>query len=501
MTDRPEIVIALTSALGTDLGEVEAALVAALRGVGYETKTLRVSDLIAQVVDEQDIEYDPGESPDETAMNKGDALRSVSGYGGIAASLALAANVRDRVRALGGTGRDERPAHATLIRQLKHPDEVQQLRDVYGGRFVLIACWSSLDERLSALQRRLVDKVPGNPGAWYAGYAHKLINRDQKDEQITVGQQVRRTFQLADAFLALRAGSSCEPDVRRLIFALFGHPFATPTLDEQGMFYAYGAKFRSSAAGRQVGAVAVDPLGEVLATGTNDVPRAGGGQYWAGDDPDHRDFVAGFDFNERETSSLVIDLMERLRTHVGWLSEEKAALDASTLARLALEETGPVRQSRIKDLLEFGRIMHAEMAVIANAARRGTPLGGSTLFTTTYPCHECARLIVGTGIARVVYVDPYPKSMVTAMFADQTTDTPTGSPRVRFEAFAGIAPRVFATVFEMRGRDKDDVTGRYTVWQPASTTLKLMETRDHDLLYLDREDAVVSELGGWAARR
>lgn len=45
---------------------------------------------------------------------------------------------------------------------------------------------------------------------------------------------------------------------------------------------------------------------------------------------------------------------------------------------------------------------HAEANAITNAARVGTPLDGSTLVATHFPCMDCARLIVQAGIRRVV---------------------------------------------------------------------------------------------------
>jgi dCMP deaminase len=49
---------------------------------------------------------------------------------------------------------------------------------------------------------------------------------------------------------------------------------------------------------------------------------------------------------------------------------------------------------------------HAERNAIYNAVRRGVPLLGSTIYTTLFPCCECARAIVQSGIAYVVSVEP-----------------------------------------------------------------------------------------------
>ncbi len=61
-------------------------------------------------------------------------------------------------------------------------------------------------------------------------------------------------------------------------------------------------------------------------------------------------------------------------------------------------------------MTEFGRVVHAEMDALLSCNRAGIPTIGSTLYCTTLPCHNCAKHINASGITRVVYVEPYPKS-------------------------------------------------------------------------------------------
>lgn len=48
------------------------------------------------------------------------------------------------------------------------------------------------------------------------------------------------------------------------------------------------------------------------------------------------------------------------------------------------------------------RTSHAELNAIANAARFGIPLEGATLYCHMTPCYTCAKLIINSGIKRVV---------------------------------------------------------------------------------------------------
>ena len=48
------------------------------------------------------------------------------------------------------------------------------------------------------------------------------------------------------------------------------------------------------------------------------------------------------------------------------------------------------------------RTVHAEQNAICQAARRGIPLAGATLYCRMTPCRTCAMLIINCGIIRVV---------------------------------------------------------------------------------------------------
>ncbi len=48
------------------------------------------------------------------------------------------------------------------------------------------------------------------------------------------------------------------------------------------------------------------------------------------------------------------------------------------------------------------RTIHAEQNAIAWAAREGIALKGGTMYSTLFPCHSCAKLIMQTGIVHVV---------------------------------------------------------------------------------------------------
>ena len=57
---------------------------------------------------------------------------------------------------------------------------------------------------------------------------------------------------------------------------------------------------------------------------------------------------------------------------------------------------------------ELCRGVHAEINCIIQAAIHGTSImGNTTLYTTTFPCMSCLKLLINAGINRIVYMEPY----------------------------------------------------------------------------------------------
>jgi dCMP deaminase len=52
-------------------------------------------------------------------------------------------------------------------------------------------------------------------------------------------------------------------------------------------------------------------------------------------------------------------------------------------------------------------VLHAEANAITKIARSNNNSNGATMYVTTSPCIECAKLIIQSGIVRVVYSQKY----------------------------------------------------------------------------------------------
>ena len=60
--------------------------------------------------------------------------------------------------------------------------------------------------------------------------------------------------------------------------------------------------------------------------------------------------------------------------------------------------------------------VHAEQNAIIQAAKLGVSVQGATLYCTHQPCSICAKMIINSGITRVVFDEGYPDEFSIKMF-------------------------------------------------------------------------------------
>jgi deoxycytidylate deaminase len=470
-----EIVIALVCPLGTNVEMVLNELSTELNEYGYSSSVHRLSDFFAEVSG-TDFSHLPFDERLDAAMTAGDELRVRWGRGDALALRAIADIVAtrdeqsDEVINVGGDEAGDQSLagylgrHAYILRSLKTQDEVKMLRAVYGSRLFLVAAYAPDERRLDYLREEIRKSRHSNDPATWSYQPEALIDRDwAEEEQVHGGQDVVGTYQQADFFINAVDTDATRKDVIRTLEILFGHPFRTPTRDEFGQFAAQGAALRSSELGRQVGAAICGSSGAVIALGTNEVPKPGGGAFWEGDpgSEDSREFR----FGKRDTNrvhqdeladelaeSFTSDLLRRVEAASGKEAAERIAGSMEPLVPILRES---IRGGALRSLTEFGRAVHAEMDALLDAARRGVSVAGATLYTSTFPCHNCARHIVAAGITRVVYVSPYAKSKAETLHSDAlVVASAAPGERVSFEPFVGVAPRRYMVAFDAAARER-----------------------------------------------
>lgn len=482
----PELVFGLVGPVGVNLDPVISVLTRELKALSYTAKTIRLSKQIETFFG-SDHSKEPENDRITALMTEGTRLRE-KGQRGDAVALLGIAEIR-RVRDEELHGRAEKNAY--ILQSLKHPHEVETLRNVYGKGFFLISVYSPREVRVTALADRISKSKFGNTSKARSN-AEDMIERDEMEENKSLGQDVKDAFPLADLFVDGRNRPSLEAQIIRFLQLLFGNVFHTPTRDEHGMYHARSAALRSADMNRQVGAAILRVEGDLIAVGCNEVPKAGGDLYWPGDKGDARDFQKGSEAMAEERIQVLGELLERFEKH-GLLAKGNSKKELSKLVRelVSGNKKDVLSGIRAMNLLEFGRSVHAEMAALMSAARLGISVRGATLFCTTFPCHMCARHIVAAGIKRVVYVEPYPKSKAKQLHQDSISVDPSvvSSDHVSFEPFEGIAPRQYQDIFDARDARKDN-EGRAKDWRangPKPRFLRFMNT------YRDIEHAIVAK--------
>jgi cytidine deaminase len=480
--NHPELLFGLVRAIGTDVDPVISGITSLLQSAQFSAAQIQLSARFPQIgFIKSTLKSETEDQRYKTYMNGGDLLRSATQRGDAAAVLGMM-EVRDQRAKWLGDAVDAHRGRAYILKSLMHPGELTTLRRVYGAHFFGISIFAPRDARVRRLAKRIADSW-GEAEELYIPKAEEFANRDvginDHDDEITkivpakFALDVQKTFHRADLFISATAPEDSAVAIRRFVELIFGHPFHTPTREEFGMCMAFGASLRSSSLGRGVGAAILTPSGDVVSVGSNEAPRFGGGQYWPGDKPDGRTFVSGYDTSDRIRRQIFADLIRRLYVDRAWAKDQVSEEDQEVLDRVlktmtleatieAILKSDTTGKARILDVIEYIREVHAEMATITDAAKRGVSVKGCVLYCTAFPCHECARLIVSAGITRVVYIEPYPKSRVAELYADSIgladRHTDLGQ-RVRFEPFVGISPRRYFELFSSVPRKAADLSG------------------------------------------
>ncbi|OWO79563.1 cytidine deaminase [Photorhabdus luminescens] len=462
-----EVVIGLVGAVGTDLEIIKDSITQKLNAFRYDVQEVRISSEIISVLRDIPSTKDNYERI-SCLMSEGNYLREASLDNSILA-LAAAAKINK--------GRGKKNAlpipsvrKAYIINSLKHPDEVNALRDIYANGFFLIGVYTGESQRLrNLIVDKCIDEVK----------AKKLIDRDS-NEGSKWGQNTRDTYELSDFFISYDGNKNrTDNNIWRILDLIFGNPYVTPTFDEYAMFMAFSASLRSGDLSRQVGAVLTKDK-NIISTGANDVPQFGGGLYWPDyvgdiieDAENGRDYKIGEDSNAKQKRLIIEDILKDI------LDEQKEVFKEYLL------------KSKIKDITEYGRVVHAEMEAILACARSNISTHNGILYCTTFPCHNCAKHIVASGIKRVVYIEPYPKSKAFDFHPDSISipEEEISNSKVIFEPFVGVGPRCFFNLFstnlgvgyKIKRKDQD---GKAVRWHRKNGKLRMQML---PLSYMERE--------------
>lgn len=507
-----ELVIGLVGYAGAGFRNVSDQLSSMLEAYNYDVNLIKLSKLIETKIGEDQPPRPADEEPGDHNLQRayrlqdwGDTLRNTHGDYAIA-SLAVQ-DIREKRKAPAS----EAGRKAYILDSIKHPKEIDLLRRVYDKSFRLIAIHVDRTERLSRIS---------GMGGKYAGVAAEevegFLNRDESDQTNTRGQQVRKAFHQADFFLdnnkPVRGTQTpgFVKDLKRFCDLVLGSEPVGPRVEEVGMYHAHAASLQSSCLSRQVGASVLDQSGNLLATGANEVPKFGGGVY-AGDttDKDGRCFAwqggsdefKGCHNTHRKnkikqelgvwlSDVLTNDVLSILGNHIEE-DETKSVAHAAIMETISTSFDRERKIPHIGDLIEFSRSVHAEMNAIISAGRIGSSVEGGTLYTTTYPCHNCTRHIVAAGIVEVRFIEPYVKSLATELHDDAIKETDEAADKKMLVIpFTGVGPRMYEDYFMKMGENKNSETGAF---EGSNTQGHLLGVRQLDIESVEKSAAELVE--------
>ncbi|RTL11215.1 MAG: dCMP deaminase family protein [Neisseriaceae bacterium] len=373
-----------------------------------------------------------------------------------------------------------------IISNISSTDDIESVGNKTDNKAMFIAC--GLEHDLASVSKQKIVKEfktriqrdTNNPKEFdYRNIGQNLATNEKLKK---LRENINKCYHQADFFLTYESDKNSKlskykmkQQLKRFFNLLHGFPFATPTKDEYAMHMAFSSALRSSDLSRQVGAIITTSNGDILATGANDIPKSGGGLYRSHlneengsiyDDALGRDYMRGFDSNAIEKNLLIDNIYDALEDYV----------DVSKVEAIKLA----IANSKLKDITEYGRVVHAEMDALMACARGHVSSDGAILYCTTFPCHNCAKHIIAAGIKRVVYIEPYAKSKALPFHFDSVVDEESNpieeliksklptqlQKKVSFESFVGVGPHLFRQLFKMRDGSRKDKNGLIKSWKP-----------------------------------
>lgn len=270
--------------------------------------------------------------------------------------------------------------------------------------------------------------------------SHMLILKDFSETDLTLsdkesGQQVADLYHLSNYFINLNLHHKfIDSEINKFIDLLLGKYKEYPTQDEFGMSLAYQASVRSNFPGkRHVGAALISQWGEVISVASVRAP----------------------------SGSSNTSLYDEQKINTGF---EKYKNKIDSWKKFIEEQSNDEKFKEIKkfisNVLDFHPCTHAEIAAVLDAAKLGVSIRNATLYSTTYPCHLCAKDILNAGISEVVYLEAYPKSKNKELYPDLIdTDPKIVSELIPFKAYIGIGPKAYYYAYSVHNHTKNPEWG------------------------------------------
>jgi deoxycytidylate deaminase len=289
---------------------------------------------------------------------------------------------------------------------IRNTGEIEFLRERFSHRFCLFALECPTSDRWERLRPRYDREGRSRT---------EFLAEDERDrnQEYLYGQQVQPCVDLADVFLINDNQVTMHELTGKLtdcVGLVTGASPRCPTGTEILMNLAYSAAQGSRCPKRQVGAVLVsaapDEMGEIVGQGFNENPlptRPCVEEREYGADSDRN--VMGTCYRDLVRADAFKDLA-KIQCHCPQCGEvlEEADMGGPPW-RCGSCQSDLEKYFWPERALSLCTAIHAEAAAISVAGARSR---GATLYTTTFPCFQCAEKITQAGVKSVVFTEPYP---------------------------------------------------------------------------------------------
>jgi len=462
MIEKDRLIIGLTGSLGSGVSTASKYLVRSLSskvykiaGNGWDPSIpVEIQDAaykFSRIIEEEaekrgEKRNTKGEFDRELLQRIGNELRREKGTGYLAREmLERISKIENKI----GGGNN----HPIIIDGIKNSGEVEELRKY--SYFFLFAIDTYVEKRWD----RVKDK--------YKGDYFKFLADDERDhnENIDYGQQVDKCVYLSD--ILINNDSDIKKELTDKIDSYLprikGESYDYPMPIESIMTQAYCESLKSHCMKRKVGAVIASNDGIPMVSTYNEVP-------YPREKPEHCEEKYGMCYRDK----VKIDLIKNLKKcpkcgtdieqnitcpkcksviHINDIaptcSNEKCKLDLDLDSFFVCKGcNSKIIKEFVGKRMEVCRALHAEERAIIQLGKLGMSLKPSdvTLYTTTFPCPQCANKIVGFGIGKIVFVEPYPtkesKDLLESSLGKNNIDK-----------FEGVKARAYFRIYD-RAREK-----------------------------------------------
>jgi deoxycytidylate deaminase/dephospho-CoA kinase len=379
-TIQPKVVVAFTGAFGSGCTTGTKHL--------RDTKKFRYV-LLSQTLRDHWQDQNPGKEPDRLDLQRlGDKLRAERGNGALV-DLAL-----ESIETDGEADLVER----LVLDGVRNLGEVDRLKDLFGYKFTLVAVLASIDARWDRIGRTAyTDRGLGR---------RNFVEDDLRDadEEISSGQQVIPCLDKADILIDNSEAVTLAKYLEKLtsfIELLSGERPRQATQSEILMNMAFSSSHSSKCLKRHVGAIIVDRGGQLISVGYNENPLA---TKPCMEEPTYgfkcyRDIVRNNHF-----SSLVAKGAKCPECGEAFQAMQGPPWRCSACTKKDIK-TNLEKYFFPDRAMSLCTAIHAEVWAILSAGERAR---GGTLYTTTFPCFQCAEKITQVGVKAVFYTEAYP---------------------------------------------------------------------------------------------